>query len=250
MQSLQESGEVTEREKSDKIKELEEQLEATIEQRASAVSEHAEAIEALRTEIENAWTLKLESKVQELTEEHQKALQSATDKLIESDSSSQSQIKDLEESYARKLQTLQDETEVRIAELNDAHKASIQELQKKLAKEIESHQDAITLLGKEHNESLETIKTELTQTQERNAELSSKLEEAEVALETNRRLKDEVDVELTRAQNAAQDQIELVRQELQQIQKLLAIKEEETAELQKRIQELTDDLEHASLGAM
>ncbi|KAF8978190.1 hypothetical protein BGZ52_006303 [Haplosporangium bisporale] len=231
------------------IKELEEHLEATIEQRAAAVSEHAEAIEALRSEIENAWTLKLESKVQELTEEHQKALQSATDKLVASDSSSQSQIKDLEESYALKLQTLQDDMEAKIAEL-DAHEASIQELQEKLAKEIESHQDAITLLGKEHSESLEAIKAELTQSQERNAELSSKLEEAETALETSRKLKDEVDAELVRAQNTAQAQIELVRQELQQIQKLLAVKDEETAELQKRIQELTDDLEHTSLGAM
>ncbi|KAG0353187.1 hypothetical protein BG005_007484 [Podila minutissima] len=250
LKSLQESGEATEREIGDKIKELEEQLEATIEQRAVAVSEHAEAMEGLRAEIESAWTLKLESKVQELTEEHQKALQSATDKFAESDSSSQSQIKNLEESYALKLQALQDETDARIAELNAANEASIREQQEKLAKEIESHQDAVTLLGKEHSESLETLKAELTLSQERNVELSSKLGEAEAALETSRRLKDEVDAELTRAQNTAQDQIELVRQELQQIQKLLAIKEEETSELQKKIQELTDNLEHASLGAM
>ncbi|KAG0022684.1 hypothetical protein BGZ81_008432 [Podila clonocystis] len=250
LKSLQESGEVTEREKSDRIKELEEKLEATIEQRAVAVSEHTEAVEALRAEIETAWTLKLESKVRELTEEHQKAVQSATDKLAESDSTSQSQIKDLEESYALKLQALKDETDARFAELNSAHEASIREQQEKLAKEIESHQDAITLLGKEHSDSLDTIKAELNLSQEQNAELLSKLEEAEVDLETSRKLRDEVDVELTRAQSNAQDQIDLVRQELQQIQKLLAIKEEETSELQKKVQELTDDLEHASLGAM
>ncbi|KAG0086891.1 hypothetical protein BGZ93_000855 [Podila epicladia] len=250
LKSLQESGEATEREIGDKIKELEEQLEVTIEQRAVAVSEHAAAMEALRAEIESAWTLKLESKVQELTEEHEKALQSATDKLVESDSSSQSQIKDLEESYALKLQALKDETDARIAELNSSHETNIREQQEKLTREIESHQNAITLLGKEHCESLETLRAGLNLSQERNVELSSKLGEVEAALEASRKLKDDVDAELTRAQNTAQDQLELVRQELQQIQKLLAIKEEETSELQKKIQELTDSLEHASLGAM
>ncbi|ORZ18340.1 hypothetical protein BCR41DRAFT_45614 [Lobosporangium transversale] len=215
LKSLKASGELTEREKDAKIKELEEQIEKSLKEHAEVLLKHADALEVLRADMEAAWTAKYDSKVQELTKVHAEELKDLEEKR---QVSKDAEIQELKDSFSQQIKALEEEQEKRITDLNTKHASQIQDWKDKLSHQADASDE---LIGK----------------------LKSELKSAKAA-------KEEVEAELNRVNEQTQEQLNQVRAEMEEIRKLLAAKEAETAELQKRVDELTDDLENASISAM
>ncbi|KAF8942463.1 hypothetical protein BGZ47_006445 [Haplosporangium gracile] len=226
---LKESGELSEQEKNDRIKELEERMEVALQSHIEVVAEHAVALEKLRDEIEVAWNLKLESKLQALEKEHKEQLGAAEENIEKAGHLSDEAIQQLKESFAEQIKDLEDEKESRILELIAQHEAELQAEKDKFVQQADAHEELITQMRDQQEEVVGKLKIRLESTEEALGNAQS---------------------ELIRVQEETQGELKEVRQAMEEIRKLLALKESETADLERRIQELTDDLENASLSAM
>ncbi|KAG0059333.1 hypothetical protein BGZ89_000486 [Linnemannia elongata] len=226
---LKESGELTEQEKNDRIKSLEEQMENALQSHTEAVAEHAAALETLRDEIEAAWNLKLESRIQALEKEHKEKLGAAEENIEKAGHSSEEAIQQLKDSFAEQIKDLEDEKEARILELIAQHEAELQAEKDKFIQQADAHEELIAHMKDEHEEVVGKLKIRLESTEDALGNAQS---------------------ELIRVQEETQVELKEVRQAMEEIRKLLALKETESADLERRIQELTDDLENASLSAM
>ncbi|KAF9109733.1 Syntaxin-18 [Mortierella sp. AM989] len=229
LKSVQESGELTERERDAKVKELEEQIEASTQSHNDAILKHAEALEALRSEIESDWTARHESKLEELTKEHAEQLKSIEVKVLASGDSKNTEIQDLKDSFAQQLKDLEVEHETRTMELIAKHESETQELKDKLANLSNTNEESVTKLAQVHAEAMDKLKAELQTVQEAKAELES---------------------ELDRVRSENKDELKRVRAELEDALKQLALQGAETTELKKHVDELTADLENASMSTM
>lgn len=226
---LKESGELTEQEKNDRIKSLEEQMEAALQSHTEAVAEHAVALETLRDEIEAAWNLKLESRIQTLEKEHQEKLGAAEENIEKAGHSSEEALQQLKDSFAEQVKDLEDEKETRILELIAQHEAELQAEKDKFVQQADAHEELIAHMKDQHEEVVGKLKIRLESTEDALSNAQS---------------------ELIRVQEETQVELKEVRQAMEEIRKLLALKETENGDLERRIQELTDDLENASLSAM
>ncbi|KAF8976607.1 hypothetical protein BGZ46_008127 [Entomortierella lignicola] len=233
---LQESGELTERERDTKIKELEEQIKAT-------AQSHDEASESLRAEIESEWTARHENKLQELTNEHGAQLQAIEDKALASGNSKDGEIQELKDSFDQQIKHLESEHETRVAELVAKHELDVQELKDKMASLSNTNEESVTQMNLEHTEALEKLKAELQAVQEAKAELESELQTVQEA-------KIELESELERVRSENKDEMDRIRAELDDALKQLASQSTEAVELQKQVDELTADLENASMSTM
>ncbi|KAI1314330.1 hypothetical protein EDD11_002271 [Mortierella claussenii] len=229
LKALQESGEMTERERVGKIKELEDQLEESLKNHADAVAKHAEALDALRSEMDATWTAQHDSEIQELTKTHAGQLQSLQEQALATATSKDAEIQDLKDSFAKQIKDLEDGQESRVLELVSKHDAEIQEWKDKWSNEKEEHEELMNKLKQEHADAVDQLNTELRQTKE---------------------AKEEVEMELAKVNVQTKEELEQVRAEMEEIRKLLAVKDAETEELKKRVEELTEDLENASMSAM
>ncbi|KAF9938764.1 hypothetical protein BGZ67_010456 [Mortierella alpina] len=248
---LKETSELTEQEKGEAIKTLEAQLATTLESHTEAVAQHAVALESLREEIESAWTLKLELQVQEMTKEHAERLQAAEERIESTGTIKESEIQELKDAFAQQIKDLEDESETRVVELITKHDLEVQEWKDQLSNQADAHEETLAQLRQEYSETAEKLKSELEASLVVNAALTAKLESNESELQTVRAAKAQVEADLDRANAEAQDQLALVRAEVEEIRKLLALKEAETTDLERRVQDLTDDLENtASISAM
>ncbi|KAG9064268.1 hypothetical protein KI688_003456 [Linnemannia hyalina] len=226
---LKESGELTEQEKNDRIKSMEEQMEAALQSHNEAVAEHAVALETLRDEIEAAWNLKLESKIQTLEREHKEKLGAAEENIQVAGHSSEEAIQQLKDSFAEQIKDLEDEKETRILELIAQHEAELQAEKDKFVQQADAHEELIAHMKDQHEEVVGKLKIRLESTEDAMGNAQS---------------------ELIRIQEETQVELKEVRQAMEEIRKVLALKETENADLERRIRELTDDLEIASLSAM
>ncbi|KAF9945522.1 SH3 domain-binding glutamic acid-rich-like protein 3, partial [Mortierella alpina] len=251
LKTLRESKELTEQEKDEAIKALEAQLATTMESRTEAVAQHAVALESLREEIESAWTLKLELQVQEMTMEHTEKLKAAEERMASTGTTKESEIQELKDAFAQQIKDLEDENETRVVELIAQHELAVREWKYKLSNQADAHEEALAQLRQEYSEEAEKLRSELEASLNVNAELEAKLELNESELQTVRAAKAQAEADLDRASAEAQDQLALVRAEVEEIRRLLELKEAETADLQKRVQDLSDDLANtASISAM
>ncbi|KAG0203788.1 SH3 domain binding glutamic acid-rich protein-like [Mortierella sp. GBA30] len=251
LRTLKESGEMTKRERDEKIKLLESQLTTALEGHAKAVEQHAEALESLRAEVESAWTMRLECRIQELIEEHEQKLKAAQESIEFTGISKESEIMALKDSLSQRIKDLEDENEARVLELIAKHDSEVQEWRDRLSNQIDAHEETLSALRQEYSETVDKLRGDLAVSLDTNAQLMDKLESNESELQNVRAAKTQVEADLDRANATAQDQLALVRAEMEEIRKLLALKETETAELERRVQELSDDLENtASISAM
>ncbi|KAI7816139.1 hypothetical protein BC939DRAFT_58311 [Gamsiella multidivaricata] len=225
LKALQESGELSEREKDAKVKELEAQMEASLQSQAEAVAVHAEALEALRADIESAWTMKHDAEVQELIRVHEEQITALT----ESGNSKDSEIQELKDSFAQQIKDLEEVQESRMLELVTKHETEVQEWENKLTSDKEAHEELIGQLKQEHLGTMEKITAELQAVQASQVEAEQELERVNVE---------------------TKGELESMRAEVEEIRKLLAAKESEVEELNKRVDELMEDLENASMSAM
>ncbi|KAF9921371.1 hypothetical protein FBU30_008619 [Linnemannia zychae] len=229
LKTLRESGDASEKGKNERIKTLEEQLGIVLQEHADVVEDHKVAMETLRDEIEAAWSLKLESKIQALEKDHKDQLSAAEEKLKSTGHSGEEAIQQLKDSFAEKLKELEDEKESRILDLINQHEAELQ-AEKDLRVELaDEYKDLIARMKDEHEEVVGRLKI--------------RLESTEDALEN-------AQTELGRVQAESQGELQEVRRAMEEIRQLLAIKEEEANTLGKRLQELTEGLQNASMDAM
>lgn len=226
---MKESGDLTEQEKNDRIKELEEQMEAALQSHTEVVAEHAVALEKLRDEIEAAWNLKLESRIQALEKEHKEKLAAAEQNIEKAGHSSEEAIQQLKDSFAEQIKDLENEKESRILELITQHEAELQGEKDRFVQQTDAHEELIAHMKDQHEEIVGKLKIRLESTEDALGNAQS---------------------ELVRVQEETQGELLELRQAVEEIRKLLALKESENADMEKRIQELTEDLGNVSLSAM
>ncbi|KAG0216915.1 hypothetical protein BGX33_011833 [Mortierella sp. NVP41] len=239
LKTLKESGELSEGEKNDRIKELEQQMETALQGHAGVVAEHAVALENLRDEMESAWNLKLESRIQSLEKEHKELLSAAEERIEKTGHSGEEAIQELKDSFAEQIQELkvsfaeqikelEDEKESHILELIAQHELELQTEKDRFVQQVDAHEELIAQLKEEHEEVVGKLKI--------------RLESTENALEN-------AQSEMSRVHTDHQEELREVRVAMEEIRKLLTLKETETADLERRVQELTDDLENVSMSA-
>ncbi|KAG0374757.1 hypothetical protein BGX24_009999 [Mortierella sp. AD032] len=223
---LKESRELSEQEKDDRVKALEEQMESALQGHSEVVAQHAIALENLRDEIEAAWNLKLESRIQALEKEHKDLLGAAEDKVEKTGHSGEVAMQQLKDSFAEQIKELEDEKESRILELIAQHEVELQAEKDKFVQQADAHEELISQIKEQHEQVVGKLKI--------------RLESTENALEA-------VQSELSQVQADTQEELQDIRQAMEEIRKLLAQKETENADLERRIQELNDDMENASM---
>ncbi|KAG0057343.1 hypothetical protein BGZ83_011586 [Gryganskiella cystojenkinii] len=218
LKAVRESSELSDRERNEKIQELEEQVKTASQSLAEAVAKHAVAIQTSTSDLEALWVAKLDTRVQELSTEHTELLQAAEKRLQIAEETKVLEIQALRDEFAQQLKDLEDENESRVLALISKHESEIQEWRDKLSNETEAHEEAL-------------------------GEVQSKLDAAETSLKSRQESE-------AQARQDLDEQLGQVRKEMEQLQRMLAAKETETADLERRIQELTDDLENTSISAM
>ncbi|GJJ72109.1 SH3 domain-binding glutamic acid-rich protein [Entomortierella parvispora] len=221
LQTVRDSHDLFERERNEKIKKMEEQVKTAEQNLSEAVAQHAVAIQGTTTDLEAAWAAKLEVRIQELSVEHAEALQAAEKQLQLAEEANVIEIQALKDELAQQLKDLEDENESRVLDLISKHESEIQEWKDKLSNQAETHEETL----------------------QANADLKTKLDEAGHSLQSAQ----EAEV---LARQELDEQLRQVREEMEKIQQLLSAKEAETAELERRVQELSDDLENSSISAM
>lgn len=226
---LEETGELTSMEKDARIEELEEQIQSSIERHADAVSKHAEALETLRVEIESSWAKKHEAIILDLTKSHEERIKSMSETAAASGTVQESELQKLKDEMDLQIRELEDEQENRVLELIAMHDLEVQEWKDKLRNQADEHEEALEHMRQDHAEAIEnlTLEVEIAQASKANT-----------------------DSELDRINSETRGELDRVRAEMEQIRKLLALKENEVAELTRRVEELTHDLEGASMSTL
>jgi ribosome recycling factor len=163
-----------------------------------------------------------------LEKEHKLQLGAAEQSIERAGHSSEEAIQQLKDSFAKQIKDLENEKESRILELIAQHEAELQSEKDKFVQQADAHEELIAHMKDQHEEVVGKLKIRLESTEDALGNAQS---------------------ELIRVQEETQGELREVRQAMEEIRKLLALKESETADLERRVQELTDDLENASLSA-
>ncbi|KAF9585486.1 hypothetical protein BGW38_002176 [Lunasporangiospora selenospora] len=230
--ALQESSALSDRERTEKIAELENQIEDLKKTHAELIEQHAIALEDLRKELESTWTARLETRISELEEVREEALAAAEAKLQKTGVSKEVEIKTLKDSFTEKMQALEHEQEDREVKLTSAHE-----------QEIQDWKDQLTRATEDHRETMDQMQIQLK-------DVRTQLKKKDEALEETLQAKQEVESEFDQYRSEMKEQMDSFRTELEAIQKLLMDKEAEARELENKVQELTDDLENTSISSM
>jgi len=200
---------------------LEEHVKTAAQSLSEAVAQHAVAIEGTTTDLEADWVAKLDARIQELSVEHAEALQTAEKQLQVAEEAKVAEIQVLRDEFAQQLKDLEDENESRVLDMISKHESEIQEWKDKLSNQVDTHEEALQTSN----------------------DLKAKLDETELSLQSAKEAESLVRQEFD-------EQLRKVREEMDQLQQLLSAKDTETADLERRVQELSDDLENSSISAM
>ncbi|KAI8596523.1 hypothetical protein EDD21DRAFT_388028 [Dissophora ornata] len=146
-----------------------------------------------------------------------------------SGSSKDTEIQEFKALFAQQIKDLEDEQETRVLQVVSKYESEVQDWKDKQTNETDAHEELLALIRQEHSEAMNTLKAEL---------------------EIVRAAKEEAASELDRINADTKEEMGRIRAEMEEIRQQLASKDAEAAELNKRVEELTDNLENASMSAM